>query len=280
MTSRLLAYMVSKDEQHRYLDACLAWSTQFLDAVSLYDDCSTDDTADLAASHGAYVQVRPESVPSFLDHEGAFRQRAWRWFEEALEPEPNDIVLALDADEFLVAEPDGVRATVELAMARADAAGSLAVMLPVPEVFDAEHAIRAATPADLDAAGPLDLAPYTLPRVRTDGFWGTIAGTRLFRYERGGTFRNKEMGSGAEPTYVVNSAPRAPRQPGLSLLHLGYMDWRDRAAKHKRYTELLDHGHSNSHVQSIITPPTLEPWTGPWPEVWRGVRREESTDAP
>lgn len=177
--------------------------------------------------------------------------------EATFAPSPDDWVCAIDADEFLVAD-HGVRDTVELAMARADAAGSLAVMLPVPEVFDAEH---------MDEN---DL--YTRPLVRTDGFWGTIAGTRLFRYQPGGTFRNKEMGSGAEPSYVVNSAGRAPRQPGLSLLHLGYMDWRDRATKYKRYTDLLDHGHSNSHIQSIITPPTLEPWTGPWPEVWRGVR--------
>lgn len=256
--SRLLAYMVTRNERDRYLDACLAWATQFLDAIAVYDDRSDDETSDVAVKYGAHVQVRPDSVPSFLDHEGAFRQRAWRWFEEALEPEHGDWVLALDADEFLVADPDGVRATVELAGARADAAGSFAVMLPVPEVFDAEH---------LD-----DSDCYTKPRVRTDGFWGTIAGTRLFRYQAGGIFRNKAMGCGAEPTYVIDSAPRAPRQPGLSLLHLGYMDWWDRAAKHKRYTELLDHGHSNSHVQSIVTVPTLEHWTGPWPEVWRGIR--------
>ncbi len=257
MRSRLLAYMVTKDESDRYLQACLAWATQFTDAISVYDDCSDDETPEMAAAYGAYVQVRPEGAPSFLEHEGAFRQRAWRWFEESLQPEPGDMILALDADELLVAD-DGVRDTVESAFARADAAGSLAVMVPVPEVFDAEH---------MD-----DTEPYTRPRVRTDGFWGKIAGTRLFRYQPGGTFRNKSMGSGAEPTYVVESAGRAPREPGLSLLHLGYMDWRDRAAKHKRYTELLDHGHSNAHVQSIITPPTLEPWTGPWPEVWRGKR--------
>ncbi len=204
--------------------------------------------------------VRPDSCPSFLEREGQFRQRAWQWFEESVQPEPGDTVLALDADEFLVAGEDQdvsartVGWAIGQAIEAAAANGSMAVMVPVPEVFDAT------CPDFL----------YTDPMVRTDGFWGTIAGTRLFRYQRGGTFRNRAMGSGAEPTFVADSAPRAPRYPGLSLLHLGYMDAADRRAKHQRYTELVDHGHANSHIQSIIARPTLEPWKGPWPAVWRG----------
>lgn len=254
MTDRLLAYMVTRNEAGRYLDACLAWACGFVDAVSVYDDRSTDNTVEVAVSHQAPTLVRPEGVPSFVEHEGRFRAAAWAWFEEALAPEPGDWVLALDADEFLVCQ-DGVRSGVDAATEAADQQGANAVRLAVPEVFEV-------------TAGPF----LAGAKVRTDGAWGTIAGTRLFRYRPGGIFRDRAMGCGAEPTYVADQAQWAVRWPALSLLHLGYAHPADRQAKFIRYTSLANHGHNDAHVRSIVTPPTLAPWPGPWPPVWRGVR--------
>lgn len=255
MTSRLLGYMVARNEAGRYLDACLARAMGFLDGLTLYDDRSDDDTAWISRDHGVATMTRVVGEPSFLEHEGRFRAAAWDWFERVFKPTEGDWVLALDADEFLVSLGTDLRAVVDDVTARAGDA--MAVVLKVPEVFDATLG--------------LDLR-YTAPMVRTDGAWGSIEGTRLFRYRPGGTFGPKAMGCGAEPTYVTAGAPRPARADGLDLLHLGYMNAQDRVDKHRRYTSLVAHGHAHAHIDSIVTPPVLEPWGGRWPAVWRGLR--------
>ncbi len=246
MRPRLLAYMVTRNEEGRYLDACLTHAMSYLGGLAVYDDRSDDDTVELAEKHGAVVRIRPDVAPSFLEHEGLFRQRAWWWFEAALEPDPGDWVLALDADELLV-DPDPL---VFLE------SKSTYALLHIPEVFG----------ADLGAGGV-----YENPQIRVDGFWASNVHPRLFRYERGGTFKNKVMACGAVPTYVTDPGSVPPAGRGGSLLHLGYMVDADRRVKYERYSG-LEHGHSNAHIESILRPPTLQPWLGPWPEVWRGVR--------
>lgn len=244
---RLLAYMVTKDEASRYLDACLVHATEFLDGIAVFDDNSVDETPEIAARYGAKVCSRGDLAPAFLEHESEFRQAAWDWFEDALQPKLGDWVLALDADEFLVS-PGSIRAAVETEILRAASAVSLRI--PVPEVFGVED-------------GNVN--------VRVDGFWGKIQGTRLFRWLPNGCFSGRAMGSGAEPTYVLGS--RICESTNLFLLHYGYADPNDREMKYKRYTALIDHGHNNSHIQSIIQPPTLRVFDqAPIPAVWRGRR--------
>ena len=103
---------------------------------------------------------------------------------------------------------------------------------------------------------------------RVDGLWNTIAGPRLFKYMPGAEWSGKPMGSGSEPTYVAKGKvlDRATNLFGdLYMLHFGYANTSEHAAKHRRYTELYDHGHNNKHIQSIITKPILLEWKGPVP---------------
>lgn len=255
--NRLLGYMVTKNEADRYLDACLDHGACFLDGLALYDDQSTDETVQLAGKHSVKWCTRTGDVPAFLEHEGRFRQAAWDWFEDVLSPEPGDWVLALDADEFLVAEDD-IRARVNKLIEVAERRDAWSIRLRIPEVFDAELVGEDPYPRRLEN-----------PRIRTDGFWGKIAGTRLFRWEGGGRFRDKSMGCGAEPDYVSKRSI-SEESSGVFLMHYGYAHPDDRATKHERYTTLIDHGHNNGHIQSIVQEPRLESWTGPVAEVWRG----------
>lgn len=251
---RVLGQMVVRNEADRYLDCSLSWHLPILDGLHVYDDRSTDDSVDLATSHGAVVTTRDPDVPSFVQHEGQFRQAAWRAFEAAMMPEAGDWVLAIDADEFLVSrahEADSLWSAVNEALQN----GWVARMVRIPEVFAVSN----------------EHGELTQPQVRMDGYWGGIQGTRLFSYQPHGQFSNKPMGSGSEPTYVAGNGPWGPPTDDLFLLHYGYAFTADQQAKYARYSQLV-HGHSNAHVESIITEPTLVRWDGPMIDVWQGRR--------
>lgn len=236
--TKLFSVTPVKDEADRYLASMLGQVAAVVDEVFVYDDQSTDDSSDIYSQLTQFWRVREDGVPSFLEHEGRYRQDVWDCFQEVCQPSPGDWVLAIDADELLVSTGTNccLRCEVEQVIKQADAQGAKSVRLPIPEVFG------------IDADG--------VPLVRKDGLWGTIAGTRLFRYERGGKFRDRPMGCDSEPTYV--SAGIFSRQAlGLRLMHFGYANKDDQIAKHRRYTSLAAHGHLDAHVQSIISPPTL-----------------------
>lgn len=252
---RILAYMPIRNEAARYLDACLTWLRPIVDDVMVYDDGSDDTSAGIALHHDCKVVHRPDTVPSFLSHEGRFRHAAWEAFEYACEPRAGDWILAIDADEFIVADIDE-RDALEMSAHSADTENKASVLLPVPEVFSS---VTAST------------GKVRHLEVRTDGAWGRIQGTRYFRYRPGGSFRVKRMGCGAEPTYAAESF--VPALGGAKLLHLGYAQRADRSAKYDRYTALAEHGHADAHIQSIMATPRLAPWQGKTPPIWRGVLR-------
>lgn len=240
--TRVLCLTVGRNEADRYLAQMLENAAPVADAHFFYDDQSTDGTVRIAGEWCTTI-TRPSSVPPFIENEGAFRQAAWDAFNETLNPRTGDWVLSIDCDEFLIASHDphvAVRTAIDLAIDN----GNVAVKIPVPEVFRVD-----------------DQAVY----VRTDGFWGTIIGTRLFEWRPAGTFRDKKMGSGSEPTYVANGTHLT--QDVVKLMHFGYADPADQKTKHERYTNLTDHGHADKHVQSIITEPTLVRWDGSMPSV-------------
>lgn len=244
---RLHAVLVARNEADRYLDAVL-WSLP-TDSIHLFDDRSTDDTVALAESHGVEVTLRPEGTCSFAEHEGWFRQAAWTAFEARLKPEPEDWVLAVDCDEFLVALGD-VRGAVRNAIHTADAMWAAAVRLPIPEVFEVRQ----------DG-----------PHVRMDGYWGTLSAPRLFRYRHGGRFNPSAIACGSEPTYVALS--HAASSDGLALAHYGYATKEDRRAKYDRYMAMANHGHNPAHIQSILSTPVVRPLEQLPPVVWRGRRQ-------
>lgn len=222
----------------------MSQTTSLVDELFYYDDQSTDDSLDVVAQFGnVHRTVRPDGVPSFIEHEGKFRQDAWNAFTGTLPLKEGDWVLAIDTDEVLTRLSDGnccLRCEVDQAIDSAERIGALSVVLPVPEIFAVEDGV---------------------PMMRVDGLWGTIRGTRLFKYRPGGVFTDKSMGCGSEPTYVVHGT-KSQYAVGLHLMHFGYADPRDLATKYRRYSDLLNHGHNDGHVRSIVTQPTLQPWPG------------------
>jgi hypothetical protein len=252
---RVLLHSCVKNEANRYWDSWLDWHVPIFggDNVHIYDDRSDDETTDMAREKKAVVSDGSEEV-TFLKHEGQFRQAAWDQFERRMKPEQGDWVFCIDADEFLIGRDDEQSALYR-ACEWANHQRRGALMVSIPEVFR----------TDLQEDGKL-----TNPQVRVDGWWGKIAGTRLFAWQPGGKFSGKAMGCGSEPTYVT-TAPRSSLQ-GLWLLHFGYARPEDVKAKYNRYRSLAVHGHADAHVESIPQPPQLVSWDGPLIDVHLGRR--------
>lgn len=231
---------MTRNESHRYLTMVLKALRPHVDVIHLYDDRSSDDTVELAQDLGAVCSVRLPGLPSFADNEAAFREAGWRDFERVCVPVPADWILAVDADELLVA-PQGLGAAI-------DAAGPVgAVSLAIPEVFAVADGV---------------------PMIRVDGYWRGLEAPRLFTYLEGGQFRPPpQVACGAVPSYV-NQGVQSREAAGVTLLHLGYLDPDDRAGKFRRYAGLP--GHSKAHINSILRPPTLMVWPGGPINVWRG----------
>jgi Glycosyl transferase family 2 len=248
---RILGLTVGRNEADRYLSPMLSNISPALDGHLFFDDRSNDDTRQIAVKAGCEVVMRPPSVPSFITHEGQFRMAAWLTLQRVFTPRDGDWILAIDCDEFLVAKEElNYQMRSEIAHAVQRIPHTVGLRLPIPEVFA--------------------IGPHGRPRIRVDGLWGTIGGPRLFAWYPGGTYSDKAMGSGAEPTYVA----RGPFQNAqdLWLMHYGYAHTEDQKAKHERYTALDNHGHLDAHVQSILTTPKLEDWHGPYIPMGERVR--------
>lgn len=236
------------NEASRYLHSAISNALEWADEVFVYDDGSDDGSFEVALDAGAMVMARQPGVSSFLEHEGRFRQGMWDAMNLCLDPTPTDWIFAIDADECLVADEVNARSLLEYNIAEAAHTNAKSCIVPVPEFFG------------YDEDGT--------PLRRMDGFWGTIAGTRLFRWQAGGRYSDKAMGSGAEPGFV--QACRKHQSEGLSLCHYGYAQESDQVSKYNRYTQLSNHGHANAHVNSIMGAKKLVRWTGRIPEMARG----------
>jgi hypothetical protein len=238
---------VMKDEESRYLKSCLEWNSGFIDDLFIYDDRSSDNSVEIAEEYGV-VAVRSMNEPSFMEHEGRFRQAAWESFEATMKPSLGDFCLSFDLDEFLTlrhtSDPEAVRGVLDNITSRSG--GYISQEIPFAEVFD------------VSASGQ--------PFVRTDGFWGKIRASRFFAYKPDGRFADLPMGCGSVPMYVVHGSTISSSKD-LTFLHYGYAVFEDRADKYDRYTSLEENGHSSQHIQSILTKPELAKWTGPHPDL-------------
>lgn len=244
--TKIFGSMVMKNEADRYLSSVINHMNPFLDELFIFDDHSTDNSRLIASKYNTVICCRPPDCPSFVEHEGQFRHAAWMTMEAVLAPDTGDWILSFDADEFLVGRENDfsdVRSTLDKIIEHAKNAGDVGIILPFPEIFDIVDGI---------------------PMMRVDGLWNTIRGPRLFEYHTEGLWSDKSMGCGSEPTYVAQGST-SPHNLGLTMLHFGYANPEGHQEKYERYSELLDHGHNNKHVRSIIQPPTLEPWDGPIP---------------
>ena len=74
------------------------------------------------------------------------------------------------------------------------------------------------------------------------------------------------MGCGSEPQYVSQGS-LSHQNSELFMLHYGYADPVDVQSKYTRYSSLAQHGHDNSHIESIIKTPELVKWDGPIPTI-------------
>lgn len=234
--------MVVRNEADRYLAASVSWLNEIVDKLVVFDDQSTDDSAELAATAGAIVKYRPLQCPTFLDNESMFRQHAWWSLGIAVSPTESDWVLCVDADEFLISHVgDSPHASVHNVIKLANEEGADAIDFPVAEVFDM-----------------LDDRPL----VRTDGEWDKIRAARLCRWHNRPMFANTKLAGGSLPMRAAASPPLRVNDP--VLLHAGYRRLEDRHAKHRRYTE--HHGHGGAHVDSILKVGIYEPWSSPIPK--------------
>lgn len=240
--------MVTRNEADRYLESCLTWLDKALDGLFIFDDQSTDETVDIAKAFDATVVVRADDCPSFLTAEGAFRERAWSAMLDTFTPSDGDWIVAVDADEFPIPRTR-IRDTCKEAQRR----GFESIDVRIPEIFCMNPVAK-----------------------RIDGYWDTITGTRLLRYNESAsqTFRWSGMASGSLPEYAyvcANYNDRFGAGPALKFLHYGYACQQDRKAKYERYSRLSE-GHSTPHIASIVQPPRLEPLSLDAPNVWRGRR--------
>jgi hypothetical protein len=247
---RILGLTVGRNEVDRYLMPMLMHMRDVVDSHFFYDDLSEDDTAAVAAWGGCMVVQRPENEASFVQAEGAFRGQAWQAFERTMSPKVGDWVLVIDCDEALVSNTENdVAFELRHVILWSD---KTSIELSIPEVFGFTN--------------------DGVPRVRTDGLWGTISAPRLFRYHTDGQYYMGgagEFGVPAVPSYVM--AASRGQTDRISLMHYGYADDRDKLDKFARYNARP--GHNNQHVQSILGPFHLKTWEGQLAEGMRRARK-------
>ncbi len=238
---KIWASMVTRNEAGRYLDSSIRWLSDIVDGIAVLDDGSTDETVKITKSLGARVGRTPKGVPSFLQNESRFRQMALLFLDTVFHPKPEDWILSVDADEFLVAKK-GKEAEVlrHFITCSEEVLHHDGARFRVAEVFDVKD---------------------QQPMVRTDGYWGNISAIRLFRWQGVGEFEDRALAGGSCPAYVEKVIDCRD----LTLLHFGYATRADRSEKYARYAGREGHGYG--HIASILQPPTLAPWKGKVPVV-------------
>jgi glycosyltransferase involved in cell wall biosynthesis len=97
--SRIIANMVVRNEADKWLESVLERVMTQVDELCLTDDCSTDNTVEIARKFTDKIQVMSE--PIFATNEGALRQKSWDFLEQHVDTNDDWWVLAIDADEML-----------------------------------------------------------------------------------------------------------------------------------------------------------------------------------
>lgn len=226
---KLVGSLIVRDERSRYLSECIGHLRDFCDLVVVLDDGSTDGTAEWLRDNTdekMVVQYLDSEDGFFAGHEGRKRQKL---LELTLNQLP-DWVLSIDADEF-VDRPDLVRAYCD---------GPRQVgTLDMEEVWKiGQHGLF----------------------IRIDGGWRPHAVPCLWSAKLSGyrgralRIQDRALACGREPEAVRRLFPRA-RPTGSSILHFGWANPAERAARYERYVT-ADSGkyHQNAHLLSIMWP--------------------------
>jgi len=222
----IIAHMVvGPGEAERYLDPVLARVSEVADVIHVaLDPFATPHEKNVALIWADAVTHTPE--PGFKEHEGLYRSRAWMDMEQSVGPEAGDTILLIDADEY-IHDPEAVR--------------------------------KAGKEFPGQRLGFTFYHMWGNGTYRVDGGWAPHVAWILVPYRKGGKHADRKMACGREPMYAQNEIQHGI--PVSDILHYGYYDDADKQAKYVRYST-LDGGkfHSNTHIQSILYPPSLKPW--------------------
>lgn len=224
---KLAASLIVRNELGRYLEPCIDHLLEFCDAIYVLDDGSTDGTYEWLTSipPGRNVNTLGDDH-RFFDHEGHARQRLLEWTVMRLDPPTH--VLAIDADE-LVSDGAALRKLLEQKQA------ARAWSLQMEEVWE----------ADTDGLC-----------VRMDGGWRPHPVPCVWQVphtvDAGYRIRDRQLACGRVPDPVTRARATST---GLSLLHFGWANETERAARHDRYVQ-ADGGrfHARRHLDSIMWP--------------------------
>jgi hypothetical protein len=224
---KLVASLICRNELGRYLETCVTSLLEFCDEIAIHDDSSDDRTAEWLHSQyrkGHPIRLATRNTSRFYEHEGLARQYLLGW---TLLGKPTH-VLAIDADELI---SDGPALRRLLTQNVAQPVWSLCM----EEVWQADE------------------SGY---RVRCDGGWRPHAVPIVYAVpnQLDSTWRiqDKQLACGREPVAVTRMAHRA-RPTELDVLHLGWTNAAERAARYARYVE-HDAGrfHQRAHLDSIM----------------------------
>lgn len=207
---RLYGLLAVKDEM-RYLPGWFATNARHLDGVIVYDDGSTDGSAEFAAAQPGVIEVlhRPIDAPPGWDE-----SRTRRALYEAAGRHGADWLVAIDADERLESA-FGVRARQEIT--RLGRRGIDAAAIRVLELWDAPD------------------------RVRVDGVWNERWRSRLFRWRPGALLDDRRLHGQWSPLDATVRGGYV--QVDLTAYHLHMIEAADRAERVARY-ERLDPEHA------------------------------------
>lgn len=220
--------MIGRNESSRFLEDVLQRLSTQVDKIIFTDDCSTDNTPEIAAKYAEVFQT-PEQL--FNVHEGKLRAFAWGNLEKFASV--GDWVVAIDCDEKLYHSDD----------------------VPIKDVLST---------SPFDVVNVRFYHMWNETQYRVDKLWTPNNSTRIFRYLENGGFNNRQLACGSEPTYVGEMIARKNYWVNSKLMmqHLGYIKDEDKISKHERYSQ-LDGGafHQLDHINSIIdNDPVLINW--------------------
>jgi glycosyltransferase involved in cell wall biosynthesis len=231
MAQRIIAQMVGRNESNRFLEEVLKRLSTQVDEIVFTDDCSDDNTVEIAEK---YAHTYKTPMQMFNKHEGRLRKYAWLNLEN--HAKEGDWVIAIDCDEMLY------------------------------NINDLENQeIRSILEAsDKDVVNVRFYHMWNQLQYRVDKLWAPNNSSRIFRYISNGTFLDKALACGSEPTYVFQWIKQNNYllHSGLIMQHLGYVNNADKESKYERYSQ-LDGGkfHNLNHINSIIDPnPVLIDW--------------------
>lgn len=223
--------MVGRNEEGRFLKEVLQRLSAQVDEIVFTDDCSEDNTYSIA-SNFCHVYKTPE--PTFKVHEGRLRTLAWQNLSN--HANPGDWIIAIDCDEMLFNKDDLSDLSVKKILNK----------------------------SENDVVNVRFYHMWNYTQYRVDKLWTPNNSSRIFRFISGGSFADRALACGSEPTYVVDWIRQKNYwvNSGLIMKHLGYIIDEDKKKKYERYSQ-LDGGkfHQINHINSILDQnPVLINW--------------------